>query len=281
MENPTKKTHLLIFATIIVSCLVCLSSAKPNSASEGFSYDPCSERGPQHWGDLEEQWAKCKNGKMQSPVALSLWNATFNGYLGQLRRNHWPAIAILENNGHQVVVEWIENAGSIKINGVNYYLQDYHWHHPSEHTQDGKTYPLELHMVHTNNNPNVTNKIAVISILYKFGPPDPFLRLIEGDIKRLNIEGGERWLGTVDPRLAWPMYSWSETYFRYMGSLTTPPCTEGVIWTVMKKIQTVSPYQVELLKQAVVEEKNARSLQNINRREIFYFGPLLGRKSAA
>ncbi|XP_022144730.1 alpha carbonic anhydrase 4-like [Momordica charantia] len=285
MENPTNKTHLLILIfAIIISCFLCLSSSDSVSAillsddgDEGFSYDPCSERGPKHWGDLKEEWAMCKNGKMQSPVALSFWNARFTKVFGhQLTRNHWPANAVLKNNGHGVVVEWGGDAGSIKINDIYYNLRNYHWHHPSEHTKDGKTYPLELHMVHTN---MVTGNIAVIGVLYEFGPSDPLLSLIEKDLKRLNIEGGEIWLGPVDPRLVW-LRSLSDKYAGYMGSLTTPPCTEGVIWTVMERVHTVSPDQLELLKQAVVEENIARPLQDVNGRPVWYYNPLL-RKSAA
>ncbi|XP_022144735.1 alpha carbonic anhydrase 4-like [Momordica charantia] len=284
MENPTNKTHILILIfAITISCFLCLSSSVSvsailsNDGDEGFSYDPCSERGPKHWGNLKEEWAMCKNGKMQSPIALSFWNARFTNVFGhRITRNHWPANAVLKNNGHEVVVEWKGDAGSIKINDIDYHLKNYHWHHPSEHIKDGKTYPLELHMVHTN---MVTGNKAVIGVLYEFGPSDPLLSLIEKDLKHLNIEGGETWFGEVDPRLVW-LYSSSEGYAGYMGSLTTPPCTEGVIWTVMERVHTVSPDQLELLKLAVVEENTARPLQDVKGPRVGYYDPSL-RKSAA
>uniref|UniRef100_A0A0A0LGE2 Alpha-carbonic anhydrase domain-containing protein n=1 Tax=Cucumis sativus TaxID=3659 RepID=A0A0A0LGE2_CUCSA len=83
----------------------------------------------------------------------------------------------------------------------------------------------------------------------------------------------------MDPRIA--MADGIRKYFRYIGSLTTPPCTEGVVWTVMEKVQTVSPDQVKLLKHAVVEEKNARRLQKVNGRVVFYFDPFSRRSVAA
>ncbi|KAL0555443.1 hypothetical protein IC582_009388 [Cucumis melo] len=277
MENLMKQTHICmktICCFVLISLL--LLSVRVKSNSEEFSYDPCSEKGPKFWGELNIEWAKCGNGNIQSPIALSKWTADWNRGLGCLIRNHKPANAILRNDGHEIIVDWKgNNAGSIKINNVDFQLQNYHWHHPSEHTQDGKTYPLELHMVHFN---NVTQKIAVVGVLFEYGPGDPFISMIERDIKYLNIEGGEEFLGKVDPRVA---RLDGRKYFRYIGSLTTPPCTEGVIWTVMEKVQTVAPYQVELLKQALVEEKNARPLQKINGRNVFYFDPFSWQSVAA
>ncbi|KAG6580627.1 Alpha carbonic anhydrase 7, partial [Cucurbita argyrosperma subsp. sororia] len=265
MEAP----HLLMVA---ICCLSLLSSgaAAASAAKVGgeFSYDPCSDRGPKHWGELNMDWGMCKNGKLQSPISLSKWTADLNQGLGDLRRRHRPANAYLKNDGHEIVVDWDGNdAGSIKIKNIDYQLVNYHWHHPSEHTQDGKTFPLELHMVHIN---NVTKNIAVIGILYEYGPLDPFIYMLERDIQNLDIDGGVEFLGQVDPR---DVKLGGRKYFRYMGSLTTPPCTEGVTWTVMDKVQTVAPYQVRLLKRALVEEKNARPLQKINGRDVSYFDP--------
>ncbi|XP_022983070.1 alpha carbonic anhydrase 7-like [Cucurbita maxima] len=262
MEAP----HLLMLA---ICCLSLLSRGAAAAKVGGeFSYDPCSDRGPKHWGELNKDWGMCKNGRLQSPISLSKWTADLNQGLGDLRRRQRPADAYLKNDGHEIVVDWDGNdAGSIKIKNIDYQLVNYHWHHPSEHTQDGKTFPLELHMVHIN---NVTKNIAVIGILYEYGPPDPFIYMLERDIQNLDIDGGVEFLGQVDPR---DVKLGGRKYFRYMGSLTTPPCTEGVTWTVMDKVQTVAPYQVRLLKRALVEEKNARPLQKINGRDVSYFDP--------
>lgn len=102
MENQTKQTHLLIFA---ISCFLCLSLLPRTVKGDGnFSYDPCSERGPKHWGELKEEWAKCKIGKIQSPISLSRWTADFNPSLVDLKRKHRPANAILENDDHEILV---------------------------------------------------------------------------------------------------------------------------------------------------------------------------------
>ena len=101
MEAP----HLLIFA---ICCLSLISSGAAAAAAAKvggeFSYDPCSDRGPKHWGELDMDWGMCKNGKLQSPISLSKWTAHLNQGLGDLRRRHRPANAYLKNDGHEIVV---------------------------------------------------------------------------------------------------------------------------------------------------------------------------------
>ncbi|KAL0555444.1 hypothetical protein IC582_009389 [Cucumis melo] len=267
METLKKQTHLLILAMF---CMVWLSLlSKTVKGDEKFNYDPCSKKGPKYWGELKKEWEICKKGKIQSPIALSKWTADYYyEAFSDLTIDHIPAKAYLNNDGHEIIVDWSTgNAGSIKINNMDYQLQNFHWHHPSEHTLDGKTYPLELHMVHMN---IATNDKAVVGVVFEYGRPDPFISLIEKDIKDLD-SGDKKYLEKMDPRIA--MVDGIRKYFRYIGSLTTPPCTEGVIWSVMEKVQTVSPDQVKILKDAVKEEKNARPLQKVNGREVFYFDP--------
>lgn len=109
MENLTKQTHIPIKT---ISCFVFISLLSITVKSdEGFNYDPCSEKGPKFWGKLNEEWAKCGNGKIQSPIALSKWTADFDRGLGDLRRNHRPANAILKNDGHEIVVSIVYNFG--------------------------------------------------------------------------------------------------------------------------------------------------------------------------
>ncbi|KAJ6839609.1 alpha carbonic anhydrase 7-like [Iris pallida] len=163
-----------------------------------------------------------------------------------------------------------EDAGSISINGTEYRLRQLHWHSPSEHTFRGRRYSLELHMVHQT--PDDKN-VAVVGILYKLGRPDPFLAEMEGYIKKLEdlVEKEEK-VGTVDPR---HVKRGSRKYYRYMGSLTVPPCTEGVVWTIVRKIRTVSRKQMNLLREAVHDHfnPNARPIQEINGRTVNLFRP--------
>ncbi|XP_037494897.1 bifunctional monodehydroascorbate reductase and carbonic anhydrase nectarin-3 [Jatropha curcas] len=130
---------------------------------------------------------------------------------------------------------------------------------------------MELHMVHLSNDPNVKNNITVIGQLYKIGHPDAFLSKLLRDIKGMTDHKQERSKGMIDPN---DIKMNGKKYYRYLGSLTVPPCTEGVIWTINKKIRTVSKDQVKALREAVHDyaEKNARPVQPINKREIKLYG---------
>ncbi|KAE8099690.1 hypothetical protein FH972_017647 [Carpinus fangiana] len=132
-------------------------------------------------------------------------------------------------------------------------------------------YELELHMVHETSNPGV-KKIAVVGLLYKIGPPDAFLSKLMRNVNSMIDKKDERKMGMIDPA---EIKMGGRKYYRYIGSLTIPPCTEGVIWTINKKIRTVSREQVKLLREAVHDyaERNARPVQPLNHREIQLYGP--------
>ncbi|XP_077221712.1 alpha carbonic anhydrase 7-like [Tasmannia lanceolata] len=163
------------------------------------------------------------------------------------------------------LLRWINGAGSVHINGTEYVLKQCHWHAPSEHTINGKSFALEVHMVHESSD----NKLAVVGIMYKKGRPDSFLSQLNSHMEHIkSIADGphdmERTVGEMDPR---HIKMGSRKYYRYMGSLTVPPCTQGVVWTILRKVRTVSKEQVRLLREAVhyYAKSNARPIQPINR----------------
>ncbi|KAM1467146.1 hypothetical protein ACFX2I_032286 [Malus domestica] len=270
MMFESKKTHLRFFAlTIILLYLHPIAlTAKPLDQEIEFDYREGSEKGPQHWGELKKEWTACKDGKSQSPIDLMEDGATkVIPTFRDLTMHHKPSGATLKNEGHYIALEWEGDAGSIQINGTNYFLKQCHWHTPSEHTINGIRYDLELHMVHRSAD---KNSVAVIAFLYQVGPPNPFLLKVSKDI--LSVIGTkEKHLGVINPsEIKWP----SLRFYRYVGSLTTPPCTEAVIWTVNEGVSIVSRRQLELLKQVVVDYAvmNARPLQPANDRGIKLYG---------
>ncbi|XP_010050537.2 alpha carbonic anhydrase 7 [Eucalyptus grandis] len=238
-----------------------------------FDYIVKSKKGPRHWGELRKEWEACKKGEMQSPIDLSSRRVKVIPKLREIKRSYKPSKAILKNRGHDISLQWdLGSAGSIKINGTRHFLQQFHWHSPSEHTINGRRYELELHMVHVSTDPDVKHKIAVVGLLYKTGQPNAFLSKLMGNVRSMVDKKGERKMGAIDPR---EIKMGGKSYLRYMGSLTVPPCTEGVIWTINKKIGTVSKDQIKLLREAVHDyaEKNSRPVQPLNRREIHLYQP--------
>ncbi|GAU36967.1 hypothetical protein TSUD_57450 [Trifolium subterraneum] len=269
---------VLIFG--LVTTLLLLTSYQAMSQEvedeSEFNYDENSEKGPQHWGDIKPEWFMCKNGTMQSPIDLSNQTVQIVSNLGLLNISYHPSNATLKNRGHDIKLELIANSSYLQINGTQYVLKQLHWHSPSEHTIDGKRLDLELHLVHQ----TPSGKTAVIGVLYKIGLiPDPFLALLTKDLMAItNSTGAEREVGVVDPRIV----NFRRTqYYRYMGSLTTPECTQNITWTVVKEVKSVRKEQIELLQVAVHDESNtnARPLQPLNNRLVqlnYYYGPGLG-----
>ncbi|KAF9597195.1 hypothetical protein IFM89_016336 [Coptis chinensis] len=242
-----KQAHISAFGFLSLLLIICsrpaaIAQEEVDDQSE-FDYVKGSSKGPDKWGVIHEEWATCKYGDEQSPIDLM---------------------------NKRVELQWAGSAGSLQSNGINYDLQQCHWHSPSEHTINGKRFALELHMVHQIIDPILGNRTAVIGILYKIGRPEAFLSELEKDIKSITDSQKEINVGIVDPR---HIKVAGKKYYRYIGSLTTPPCTEGVLWTISKRVRTVSIEQVKLLRTAVHDsaENNARPLQPLNDRDILFY----------
>ncbi|PHT80086.1 Bifunctional monodehydroascorbate reductase and carbonic anhydrase nectarin-3 [Capsicum annuum] len=210
-----------------------------------FSYGEKSENGPANWGKIHPEWRTCNTGKLQSPIDLLNKRVEVVSDLGILKKYYKPSNATLLNRGHDMMLRWEGSAGYLKINGTQYQLKQVHWHTPSEHTIDGKRFSLEAHLVHESND----GKTAVIGIIYKIGRPDSFLSMIETDLKALaSAKGVEKAIGTINPK---QIKLDGKKYYRYIGSLTTPPCTEDVVWTIDRKVKTVTKRQMKLIRDAV------------------------------
>ncbi len=209
----------------------------------------------EEWGELSEEFATCESGTHQSPIDLAgeepadLPNATIK---------YTPASGTVVNNGHTIQVD-VSGAGGIVLDGTSYELVQYHFHGPSEHTVDGKVFPLEGHLVHKTSDGN----LAVIGFLVDEGAQDnpAFDSLIAGlpaSSEPTSLESN------VDPNAMLPG---AHSAFRYDGSLTTPPCSEGVEWTVLATPITMSAAQIAAITDGLAEPNN-RPVQSLNDREL-------------
>ncbi|KAL4197114.1 hypothetical protein AMTRI_Chr04g249610 [Amborella trichopoda] len=216
---------------------------------------------------------------MQSPIDLHQKRVEVLPNMGCLKREYKPAKAILKNRGHDIMLNWGESgAGTLEINQTEYVLKQCHWHSPSEHTFNGR----KMHLVHESKQ----EKRAVVAFAYKIRRPDRLNNRFFNDLWpgldfaqffRLTITGFKLF-GLAHIRVMGNILSIAESkdaeaqtgvYYRYMGSLTTPPCTQGVAWNVVKKGNTFYRQQLSLLRAAVhcKAEANARPTQPINKRK--------------
>ncbi|TYG53910.1 hypothetical protein ES288_D09G146600v1 [Gossypium darwinii] len=249
------------FVVFLVSFHSLSACSQSESEDHEFNYDEETRRGPSRWGTLKPEWRTCSDGRKQSPIDIG--TVQVNSELGELQRNYTSAQAILRNRTEDVAVVWSGDAGNITINGTTYRVVNCHWHSPSEHTTNGTRFPLEIHVVHL----GPQNKTAVVGILYRYGMPDCFIRSIFLPILSLGM--GDQNLGPINPEsIGFP----GSSYYRYNGSLTTPPCSENVIWTVFQQPMTVAPFQIEAL-QAVLppqNRNNSRPTQPLNNRTVLF-----------
>lgn len=207
--------------------------------------------GPEEWGSLDPEFEACDTGREQSPIDLAAVEAAA---LQPLAFNYEPTTAKLENNRHTVVIT-PEPGSDLRVGAERYHLVQFHFHTPSEHAVAGKHRPLELHFVHATDD---EKKLLVLGALVKPGDPNGAWDKIAGALPA--EKDGTAELAEFNPRDLLPENAEKAERYVYPGSLTTPPCTEGVAWNVFVEPIVMSPQQI--LEFRSVYEDNRRPLQD-------------------
>ncbi|XP_003565803.1 alpha carbonic anhydrase 7 [Brachypodium distachyon] len=254
---------------------VALSHLDDHWSGPGYGYTPGSWDGPENWGKLSPKYRLCGEGKKQSPINIVTAQAIPNPNLDTLARVYAASNATLINTGKDITMTFPDNqqVGTINITSAAdgskkvFTFKVIHWHSPSEHTIDGRRFPLELHLVHVSDN----GDIAVIGILYSLGEPDSFYDQIADKLRELrrSESHGVVAAGMVELR---SLQKRTGSYFRYSGSLTTPPCTEKVTWNILGKVREISAEQLQLLTGALPGKDN-RPAQPLNGRSVAFYNP--------
>ncbi|KAG7549437.1 Alpha carbonic anhydrase domain [Arabidopsis thaliana x Arabidopsis arenosa] len=251
---------------LFVTFLALSSSSLADETETEFHYKPGEIADPSKWSGIKAEWKICGTGKRQSPINLTPQIARIVHNSTEILQTYYkPVEAILKNRGFDMKVKWEDDAGKIVINDTDYKLVQSHWHAPSEHFLNGQRLAMELHMVHKSEE----GHLAVIGVLFKEGAPNAFISRIMDKINKIaDVQDGEISIGKIDPR----EFGWDLTkFYEYRGSLTTPPCTEDVMWTIINKVGTVSREQIDVLTDARRGgyEKNARPAQPLNGRLVY------------
>lgn len=221
--------------------------------------------GPEHWGELSPRFAACRDGRAQSPIDIALPVA--RGMTPALKLHFPPAtlriahhehVADGINNGHTVQINY-DDGDTLTLGDASYDLVQYHFHGPSEHTLSGRRFPMEMHMVHRSS----SGELAVVGVFVAEGWHN---RAFEPVWANLPAQKGvethyEHVMVDVDALL--PAV---RTSYRYDGSLTTPPCSEGVKWVLMTMPIELDAAQVRAFT-ALIHD-NSRPLQPLNGRPV-------------
>ncbi|KAG1369696.1 alpha carbonic anhydrase 1, chloroplastic [Cocos nucifera] len=243
----------VVFALILASFLVA-DADNNEHGTVMFGYG--GPTGPDKWASLSPAYEMCSKGQNQSPVNIDKNEVAYNPDLEAMERDYVPANATLVNNGYHIALLLDKNVGTVLVDGKNYSLKSVHWHSPSEHTIDGQRYVLTL-----------ANDIKLDVVLNK----DSYQ--IQKHLKELAKEtckGDEEAhfpVGVVQTRV---LKRHTNKYYRYFGSLTTPPCTENVIWTILGKVREMAKEQAAALQAPLHQEyrNNSRPTQPLNNRAV-------------
>ena len=235
-----------------------LADDKGASQSDGevyWGYE--GKTGPQFWGQLNPEFNLCATGKRQSPINIDE-STTLQGPAELLQFNYQPSGASVVNNGHTIQVD-LFGENSVTVRGSSFKLLQFHFHSPSEEQVNDRHFAMVAHLVHQ----NAEGQLAVVAVLLEPGVVNPvinqvwtYMPLDIGD--RVRIPAGLINMNELLPK--------DQRYYQFMGSLTMPPCTEGVLWMVLKQPTAMSHEQIKLFTQLFPH--NARPVQPVNGRAV-------------
>jgi carbonic anhydrase len=233
--------------TILFAALA-LSSISPAQDRPEHSWDYGDVLGPSHWGELQPNFATCKNGHHQSPIDIRNPKKTV---LPPIHFEYKPSPLHIIDNGHTVMVNY--SPGSfISVGDKRYTLKQFHFHRPSEEEINGKAFDMTVHLVHADDDGN----LAVVAVLLHEGEDGPLMHELWNHLPKEKDK--EESFDSVQINLS-QILPPDRGYYTFTGSLTTPPCREGVRWFVLKHPATISAEEIERFSQ--LYRDNARPTQ--------------------
>jgi carbonic anhydrase len=254
LENSHQKDSHMNKYLASVPLAALFAVCMPLAAGDAPHWTYSGETGPDRWAELGPQFSACA-GKNQAPIDLA---HPIDAKLKPIAFSYKAGGSEMLNNGHTVQVNYVAGS-SITVDGVQFDLKQFHFHSPSENHVNGKSFVMEAHLVHADKDGN----LAVVALLFNEGLENKALAKIWSSIPK---KAGDK-VPLAAPFAVAELLPSSHDYFRFNGSLTTPPCTEGVRWLVMKKPLLASKAQVEAFAHAI-HHPNNRPIQPVNARPV-------------
>lgn len=247
-----------LWPSIWAASALMLALASPHNAlADEPGHAHWGYRGPHnaaHWADIDPDFKGCKTGHQQSPIDI---RHAKQAELPPLQWDYQASPATVINNGHTLQVN-LSQAGALLLDGQRFELQQFHFHTPSEERVNGRKHPLEAHLVHR----NAEGELAVLAVFIDAGAANAGLQAV---FDNLPGKVGE----SVTLSTPVQVSDWlpeSRRYYRYRGSLTTPPCSEGVRWQVLQQPITASIQQIRAFQH--LYPFNARPIQPLHGRTV-------------
>ena len=240
-----KKSFLAL--TFFASSSIAMGAGDAHWGYEG-------KAGPDNWGNLNQEFVTCKLGQQQAPIDIPTKSAAKTS--APIKTNYKPSAGEIINNGHTIQVA-LSDAGGVNLSGVNYQFLQMHFHTPGEEKLDGESFPFNAHLVHR----TADGKLAVIGVFFKVGAANEALNDV---FTQMPVKEGKATLnGRLDPVSVLPK---SLAYYSYAGSLTTPPCSEGVTFYILKTPMQMSQAQLDSFRK--LYPMNARPTFPLNGRQV-------------
>lgn len=235
------------------------ASAETHGQHGSAHWEYEGENGPAAWGKMQPEFSTCSLGRRQSPVHITDAD-TLVGPAEPLQLRYMPSTASVVNNGHTIQVDLDPaSPNTLTVRGSTYKLLQFHFHHPAEERINYKGYSMVAHLVHKNDQ----NQLAVVAVLMDPGPASAFINKVWTYMPLDNQDRVQMPPGALNVADLLPP---DLRYYQFLGSLTTPPCTEGVLWLVLKTPVTLSSEQLRLFSKLF--PNNARPTQPLNNRVV-------------
>lgn len=220
---------------------------KNDSGHEAAHWGYEGESGPLNWGKMNSANSKCDLGERQSPIDI---RDGIKVELDSINFDYKPVQFTVVDNGHTIQVN-LSSGNYINVSGKSYELLQFHFHRPSEERINGKGFDMVAHLVHKDRE----GKLAVVAVLLEAGQSQEIIQLVWNNLP-LEKNDPVKALSNIDLSKLLPA---KRDYYTYMGSLTTPPCSEGVLWLVLKQPMEISADQLAIFSR--LYPMNARPIQ--------------------
>ena len=239
-------------------------SNAPNENARPVHWAYSGDTGPVKWGELTPAYAACCNGRIQSPVDILGGGSgagaalKFDYRKTSLKIAHHEHVIDIIDNGHTIQVT-VEEGSTLTTARATYQLKQFHFHTPSEHTVGGKHFPMEVHFVHQ----SAKGEFAVVAAFYSERPDNENLAKLISNFPK--AKGDTQHFPDVSLDLQFHLPTKARVY-SYIGSFTTPPCTENVEWFVLQEPVPAGAAQIKAFADRL--QNNNRPVQPLNERKV-------------